>query len=51
MLAALHSRKRNSPEQELLIAAGEQAKIAQLRISKMLSSLDTQCVSFIGSRL
>lgn len=42
MLAALRSRKDNTPQQELLIAAGEQAKIAQLRLAKLLSSLGGQ---------
>ena len=45
MLAALEQRKINSLDQEILIAAGEQAKIAQLRISKLLASLEPQSPS------
>ena len=41
MLDALRSRKDNTHQQELLVAAGEQAKIAQLRLVKLLSSLSS----------
>ncbi len=37
MLAALESRLRNAPEQELQIAAAEQAKIMHLRLDKRLA--------------
>lgn len=37
MLALLRERINNSPDQELLTAAREQAKITQLRITKLLS--------------
>jgi 2-oxo-4-hydroxy-4-carboxy-5-ureidoimidazoline decarboxylase len=40
MLVALQARKHNTPQQEFLIAAGEQAKIAQLRIGKIISALE-----------
>jgi 2-oxo-4-hydroxy-4-carboxy-5-ureidoimidazoline decarboxylase len=37
MLAALRERYPNSPEAELLIATGEQAKITHLRLTKLLA--------------
>jgi OHCU decarboxylase len=37
MLALLRARMNNSPDRELLIAAREQAKISQLRITKLLN--------------
>ena len=39
MLDLLESRLSNAPEEELRIAAGEQAKITALRLRKALSSL------------
>jgi len=45
MLEALRARRHNTPQQELLIAAGEQAKIAQLRIAKIISALETTGLS------
>ena len=41
MLALLEGRIDNPPEEELRIAAGEQAKITQLRLKKALLSLQT----------
>jgi OHCU decarboxylase len=38
MLAALKERIRNAPEDELRIAAAEQAKITELRLKKLLST-------------
>jgi len=37
MLALLRARAGNAPEDELAIAAGEQAKITRLRLAKLLS--------------
>jgi len=37
MLALLEERLKNDPDKELLIAAGEQAKITQLRLRKLCS--------------
>jgi 2-oxo-4-hydroxy-4-carboxy-5-ureidoimidazoline decarboxylase len=37
MLAMLQQRLKNDPEKELLIAAGEQAKITRLRLQKLCS--------------
>jgi 2-oxo-4-hydroxy-4-carboxy-5-ureidoimidazoline decarboxylase len=37
MLALLEKRLKNDPDKELLIAAGEQAKITQLRLQKLCS--------------
>ena len=37
MLALLQQRLKNDPEQELLIAAAEQAKITRLRLQKLCS--------------
>ena len=37
MLALLEQRLRNDPSDELLIAAGEQAKITRLRLQKLLT--------------
>lgn len=39
MLALLTTRMANPPEEELRIAAGEQAKISTLRIDKLLLKL------------
>lgn len=36
MLAELRRRLRNSPSEELMIAAGEQAKITRLRLEKLV---------------
>ncbi|MBI3553051.1 MAG: 2-oxo-4-hydroxy-4-carboxy-5-ureidoimidazoline decarboxylase [Elusimicrobia bacterium] len=38
MLALLHARLPHSPDKELAIAAGEQAKITALRLKKLLES-------------
>jgi len=37
MLAILHERLKNDPEDELRIAAGEQAKITELRLKRLLA--------------
>lgn len=37
MLAILESRMKNTPEAELKVAAGEQAKITSLRLEKLIS--------------
>jgi 2-oxo-4-hydroxy-4-carboxy-5-ureidoimidazoline decarboxylase len=37
MLALLEERMKNDPDKELLIAAGEQTKITQLRLRKLCS--------------
>jgi 2-oxo-4-hydroxy-4-carboxy-5-ureidoimidazoline decarboxylase len=37
MLALLQERLKNNPQRELLIAAGEQAKITRLRLQKLCS--------------
>jgi 2-oxo-4-hydroxy-4-carboxy-5-ureidoimidazoline decarboxylase len=37
MLALLEERLKNDVDQELLIAAGEQAKITRLRLRKLCS--------------
>ena len=39
MLALLEERIDNPPENELRIAAGEQAKVTQLRLKKLLEEL------------
>jgi len=41
MLVLLHARLSNDPETELRVAAGEQAKITQLRLEKMFGSTST----------
>jgi 2-oxo-4-hydroxy-4-carboxy-5-ureidoimidazoline decarboxylase len=38
MLSLLQSRIHNDPEEELRIAAGEQAKITRLRLEKLIAS-------------
>lgn len=38
MLAVLRERLRNDPDKELPVAAGEQAKITQLRLEKLIDS-------------
>ena len=40
MLAILRERLRNNPATELRTAAGEQAKITQLRLKKLIDSLE-----------
>ena len=40
MLALLRTRMQNDPESELRTAAGEQAKITQLRLTKLVTSSD-----------
>jgi OHCU decarboxylase len=42
MLAILGDRLRNSPEQELQIAAAEQAKITQLRLNRLVAIEDAR---------
>jgi OHCU decarboxylase len=42
MLAILGDRLRNSPEQELQIAAAEQAKITQLRLKRLVAIEDAR---------
>lgn len=42
MLAILGDRLSNSPEQELQIAAGEQAKITQLRLKRLVAIEDAR---------
>jgi len=42
MLAALEVRLHNTPEQELVIASGEQAKISHIRLNKLLCSFAVQ---------
>ncbi len=42
MLALLREREGNPPENELRIAAGEQAKITRLRLEKLLGELESQ---------
>ncbi len=41
MLALLRKRMHNDPEIELRTAAGEQAKITQLRLHKLVTSTNT----------
>ncbi len=40
MLAVLRERLRNDPDKELPVAAGEQAKITQLRLKKLIDSFE-----------
>ena len=51
MLNALEQRISNSAEAEVLIAAGEQAKITYLRIDKLLVSLQENKAKATSSRL
>jgi OHCU decarboxylase len=41
MLALLERRLDNAPEEELRIAAGEQAKITRLRLLRLISEVDS----------
>lgn len=42
LLAILQRRLDNSPDAEILVAAGEQAKITRLRLRKLLDALEPQ---------
>lgn len=41
LLSILQSRLQNPPEREILVAAGEQAKITRIRLRKLLESLES----------